>query len=254
MREYGLIGFPLSHSFSQKYFTKKFSEEAVPAVYNLYEMPNIKELPALLRSRPKLYGLSVTIPHKESVIPFLDELSDEAREVGAVNCISVMRKGNDVFTKGYNTDVYGFLESLRAVERLFSDSLILGTGGAAKAVAKALEKENISYTFVSRKRDVASGEINYSDIKPKMLQDFDLIINCTPLGTFPNIGTYPPIPYSALTKKHFAFDLVYNPSETEFLKRAAAYETPGKNGLEMLYKQADQARAIFNNDFMFFPD
>ncbi len=246
-QNYGLIGFPLRHSFSKKYFQEKFKRENINADYELFEMSEIEQFPDFLRKHPEIKGLNVTIPHKETIISYLNELSPEASEVGAVNCIKVIQKGGKTYTKGYNTDIYGFSKSLQNTGKNFSKALILGTGGAAKAVAFVLRNKGISYVFVSRKKAVSNDTINYSDLNAAVLSNYNLIINCTPLGTYPHTETYPDIAYKHLSGRHFMFDLTYNPSETLFLKKAAEFGASGKNGLEMLHMQAEKAWGIFSH-------
>jgi shikimate dehydrogenase len=242
---YGLIGYPLSHSFSQCYFTEKFEREGIAdCAYELYELKQMDELPALLAGEPRLRGLNVTIPYKEAVIPYLDEVRAEARGAGAVNTIDI----RDGQLTGYNTDVYGFEISLR---RFLNDNeadpaaaLVLGSGGAAKAVNYTLDKMGIRRATVSRSR--SRGDLKYEDIGGTALDQYTLIINTTPLGMAPNIETFPILPYEYLTPGHLLFDLVYNPGKTIFLEKGERQGCAIKNGLEMLYLQAERAWAIWN--------
>lgn len=252
MRKFGLIGYPLSHSFSKKYFTEKFTQENIrDAVYEIYEIENIRDFPTFLKQHPGLRGLNVTTPHKETVIPFLDQLGDSAQRVGAVNVIKIDH--NDKLI-GYNSDYYGFLQSLSHelsyLKNLHSlegySALVLGTGGASKAVGAALEALEISYTLVSRSKKKTKAEL-YENLNERMIRDNQLIINTTPLGTYPNTETYPDIPYQYLTPQHFLYDLVYNPAETLFLKKGKEQGTRIKSGLEMLHLQAEKAWEIWNN-------
>jgi shikimate dehydrogenase len=251
MRIYGLVGFPLAHSFSKKYFTQKFENEGITdARYELFELADIQKLPELLQANPEIKGLNVTIPYKETVIKYLDNLSQSAKEVGAVNVIKVEANGNLI---GYNSDFYGFLQSLshelsflkgtRALEGY--KALILGTGGASKAVAVALSTLKIQYRFVSRNKEQIQSLI-YENIDKEILEEYPLIINTTPLGMYPNVDTCPDIPYHFLTKRNFLFDLVYNPEETLFLKKGKDQQTRTKSGAEMLYLQAEKAWEIWN--------
>ncbi len=243
---YGLIGFPLGHSFSKSYFTDKFSRENIPAEYRNFEIENIADIRDIIQTYPQLRGLNVTIPHKEMVIPFLDELSEDAAEIAAVNVISIKRKDEKLQLKGYNTDFIGFRDSLKPFIHpdIHKKALILGTGGASKAVAYALSCLNIEYKFVSRSHK--ENALTYSELTKDILDDYRIIINTTPLGTFPDTETFTPIPYDCLTPHHFAYDLVYNPDKTVFLQKAEAKGATIKNGLEMLQLQAEAAWKIWN--------
>src|SRR5688572_7168685 len=244
MRKFGLIGFPLTHSFSRKYFTQKFQEEHIPdAVYELFELPELQKLPALISQNPELKGLSVTIPHKQNVIPFLDELDETAAKIGAVNTIKI--SGGKL--KGYNTDVIGFRESLKNFlpQNFNSAALILGTGGAAQAVKAALDELQIPFKSVSRNPD--SGNLTYEKLNPEIINNHLLIINTTPLGTYPDLENCPPILYEFLTSEHFLFDLVYNPEETLFMKNGRGKGAKTQNGYEMLVLQAEAAWKIWNS-------
>lgn len=244
-RTYGLIGFPLSHSFSKRYFSEKFEKEGIKnCVYQLFPLEHISELTQLLTTQPNLMGLNVTIPYKEQVLPFLDELAESAQRVGAVNTIKI----NNGRLVGHNTDVYGFQVSL---ERFLVEkneglsALILGTGGAAKAVAFSLQVLNIPFKYVSRQAQ--NGNFSYEDIDNEVLQKHKLIINTTPLGMSPKIDTFPPLPYHLLTNKHLLFDLVYNPEQTLFLQKGQEKGCATQNGLEMLILQAERAWQIWND-------
>ncbi|WP_231460573.1 shikimate dehydrogenase [Pedobacter sp. Leaf132] len=247
MKTYGLIGYPLSHSFSKKYFTEKFSKEHISNhQYELFPMENVSSIVNLLNDDESLCGLNVTIPHKVSVLPFLDEIDEAADKIGAVNCISVKNINGKKHLKGYNTDAFGFEESLKPLLKpQHTKALIFGDGGAAKAVKYVLHKLNIDYKTVVRKP--ASGAILYSEITDDMLQSHKLLINTTPLGMSPNLEGCPEIEYTLLSKEHLAYDLVYNPLETKFLEKAALQGASTKNGLEMLHQQAEQAWRIWNN-------
>ncbi|WP_448520418.1 shikimate dehydrogenase family protein [Rhodoflexus sp.] len=243
MQAYGLIGKKLSHSFSKKFFTEKFAREQINAVYELYELSSAEELSTLIQNNPQLRGLNVTIPYKLDVLPLLDYLAPSAVKVGAVNVIKIHPDGS---LGGYNSDYEGFKYSLLRfipTGHTFA-ALILGTGGASKAVQAVLEDLGMSYTFVSR---VPAGRncISYDELPSLGLDAHRLIINTTPLGMYPNIHEFPPLPYEELTTAHFLHDLVYNPEETAFMQRGAQYGAQVKNGLEMLYRQAEKAWEIW---------
>lgn len=242
-KKFGLIGKDISYSFSKKYFTEKFSKELFDdCTYENFDIPTIEEFPNVLKENPDLKGLNVTIPYKEAIIPFLDTMSDKAFRIGAVNVIRFTKKGN---LKGYNSDWYGFKKSLEPLlQPHHKKALILGTGGASKAVAFALDKLGIFYTFVSR--EATENAIDYNRINTTTFDNFQIIINCTPLGTSPNTKEFPPIPYEFFTEKHIAFDLIYNPEETQFLKKAKKKGATIKNGHEMLVFQAEKAWTIWN--------
>lgn len=242
-KKFGLIGKDISYSFSKKYFTEKFSKELFDdCTYENFDIQTIEEFPNVLKENPDLKGLNVTIPYKEAIIPFLDTMSDKAFRIGAVNVIRFTKKGN---LKGYNSDWYGFKKSLEPLlQPHHKKALILGTGGASKAVAFALDKLGIFYTFVSR--EASENAIDYNRVNVTTFDNFQIIINCTPLGTSPNTKEFPPIPYEFFTEKHIAFDLIYNPEETQFLKKAKKKGATIKNGYEMLVFQAEKAWTIWN--------
>lgn len=242
-KKFGLIGKDISYSFSKKYFTDKFSKELFDdCTYENFDIPTIEEFPNVLKNNPDLKGLNITIPYKEAIIPFLDTMSDKAFRIGAVNVIRFTKKGN---LKGYNSDWYGFKKSLEPLlQPHHKKALILGTGGASKAVAFALDKLGIFYTFVSR--EASENAIDYNRINATTFDNFQIIINCTPIGTSPNTREFPPIPYEFFTEKHIAFDLIYNPEETQFLKKAKKKGATIKNGYEMLVFQAEKAWTIWN--------
>lgn len=244
-RLYGLIGYPLSHSFSKKYFGEKFEKSLITdEYYDLFPMKDLNHLCELPDEFSNLVGLNVTIPYKEKVLDFLDEIDPEAAAVGAVNTIKI----KDGKWKGYNTDIYGFEQSLLNVlsnQDMPKSGLILGTGGASKAVAYVLKKLNISIQLVSRTK--GENRITYEDLDKKKLEENHLIVNTTPLGTFPNIHEAPNIDYSKLNENHLLYDLVYNPEMTLFLKNGKKHGTSTKNGLEMLYLQAEKAYSIWND-------
>lgn len=246
MDTYGIIGFPLGHSFSKRYFSEKFSREKLKSEYLNFEISDISALPSLLSQHENLKGFNVTIPYKQAIIPFLDDISEEAGKIGAVNCVKIVRQGSKPRLTGYNTDVYGFRNSLlHFIPATATKALILGNGGAAKAVRYVLRELGILTLTVSRTPREAH-EISYPEIH-SLLPDFHLIVNTTPLGTWPDICSCPDIPYSLLTSRHYLFDLVYNPETTEFMKRGATYGAHTHNGLEMLTGQAEKGWAIWNN-------
>lgn len=233
MDRYGIIGFPLGHSFSRAFFTEKFQKEHIDAEYVNFEIPSAHMLPEIVRSNPHLRGLNVTLPYKEAVIPMLDSMSDEAREIGAVNVIQV-REGR---LKGFNSDIIGFMGSLRPLLKPWHQhALVLGTGGASRAIRVGLERVGLDWTYVSR--TAAEGRLTYSALTPEVMEHFQVIVNCSPVGMFPKVDACPDIPYHLLSPRHLLYDLVYNPEETLFLKRGAQQGATIKNGLEMLHLQA----------------
>ncbi|MCP2042536.1 shikimate dehydrogenase [Pontibacter sp. HSC-36F09] len=245
MRKFGLIGKKLGHSFSKRYFTEKFAREGIAdAAYELYELPDIAGFPELLAHEPELVGLNVTVPYKEVVIPYLHGLDDSATRIGAVNTIKIAGGR----TKGYNTDYIGFRDTLQQFYPAGkgAQALVLGTGGAAKAVWAALEELAIPYTSVSR--IPAQNQLPYEAITPEVLQAYALIINTTPLGMAPDTASAPAIPYDALTPGHFLYDLVYNPQETLFLQKGRLAGAHTMNGLPMLHAQAEAAWKIWANE------
>ena len=238
MDKYGLIGYPLGHSFSISYFNQKFKDEDIDAVYENFEIPSIDLLPEVLDSNPNLKGLNVTIPYKQKVIPFLDSVSPEARAIGAVNVIKVVHEGKNVKLKGYNSDVIGFTQSIEPMlePRFHKKALILGTGGASKAIDYGLKSLGLETVFVSRYE--RPGTIQYEKITPEVVQEYNVIVNCTPLGMYPKTEECPLLPYEAMDSRTILYDLIYNPDETMFMKRGAQYGANVKNGLEMLLLQA----------------
>lgn len=240
---FGLVGRNINYSFSRAYFSEKFkNEKRANCEYVNYDIASISEFSEIATKNPTLKGLNVTIPYKEEVIPFLNKLSKNAQKIGAVNTITVSKKGK---TKGYNTDYYGFKKSLKPLlKKHHTKALILGTGGASKGVAFALDKLNISYTYVSRQSN--DQKIAYTDITEKIMKSHLLIINCSPIGTSPNIDLCPEIPYQWITAQHIAYDLIYNPEETLFLQKAKEKGAIIKNGLDMLIFQANKAWDIWN--------
>jgi shikimate dehydrogenase len=238
MEKYGLIGYPLGHSFSISYFNQKFQDEGIDAVYENFEIPTIDALTEILDSNPNLRGLNVTIPYKEKVIPFLDTVSPEARAIGAVNVIRVTHDGNNVKLKGYNSDVIGFTQSIEPMldKKWHKKALILGTGGASKAIDYGLRNLGLETVFVSRYE--RPGTIQYASITPDVVQEYNVIVNCTPLGMYPKTEECPLLPYEAMDQHTILYDLIYNPDETLFMKLGAEHGAQTKNGLEMLLLQA----------------
>nr|WP_315159032.1 shikimate dehydrogenase [uncultured Flavobacterium sp.] len=242
-RRFGLLGRNISYSFSKGYFTEKFSKEHFKGcTYENFDIQEINAFTELKENNTDLNGLNVTIPYKEAVIPFLDKLSKNATQIGAVNTIKFTKKGK---LKGYNTDYYGFKKSLEPLlEPHHKKALILGSGGASKGVAFALDQLDITYTFVSR--EAKENCIDYSLINATTFDNYQIIINCTPVGTSPNVDLFPLIPYEFFTEKHIAYDLIYNPEQTQFLSKAKAQGAQIKNGLDMLIFQAEKAWKIWN--------
>ena len=246
---YGLIGYPLSHSFSQKYFTEKFLKKGYKnCSYTNFPITDINELQHLLKHCPDLRGLNVTIPYKEQIISFINEMDAVAIEAGAVNTVRIIRNGENIYLKGYNTDVYGFSRSLEEwFATLEADlpqkAMILGTGGAAKAVACALHRLGVTTSIVSRKKNKTYEHLNADDIAAH-----PLIVNATPLGMFPKTNECPAIPYQHLTEKHYLYDLVYNPQETLFMQKGLANGASALNGARMLHLQADRAWEIWSDE------
>ena len=243
MHKYGLIGFPLTHSFSRQFFTEKFAREQIDAHYLNFEIEDISSIWEIIRDNPKLKGLNITIPHKESVIPFLDDISTEAKKIGAVNVVKI--ENNTLI--GYNTDYIGFKNSLLPLLRpdIHKRALILGTGGASKAVAHALTDLGLEWKYVSRTKN--ENNFTYNELTLEVLSEYTVIINASPVGTFPNVNECPPIPYEFITPYHLLYDLVYNPAETFFLKKGKERGAVVKNGLEMLELQALAAWEVFNS-------
>ena len=253
MKQYGLLGYPLGHSFSRAFFQEKFAREGIDADYLNFELPSIEQLPQLLSAHPDLRGLNVTIPYKQAVIPYLDELSDEARAIGAVNVIRCTMNEGRRTLKGFNSDIIGFMDSIRPLlQPHHKKALVLGTGGASKAICHGLEKLGIEWRYVSRNRPAAvpegspEGPFTYSDITPALLAEYTVIVNCTPLGMYPRVDSCPDIPYNALTPRHLLYDVVYNPDITLFMRQGRRYGAVVKNGLEMLHRQAIASWEFWN--------
>ena len=245
MDKYGLIGYPLGHSFSVGYFNEKFSNEHINAKYINFENPCIEDFAEVIESNPELRGLNVTIPYKEQVIPYLDSLSPEANAIGAVNVIRITRKGDKTHLKGFNSDVIGFTRSIEPLlERHHKKALILGTGGASKAVDYGLRSLGIETKFVSRTK--RPGFFTYEEITPEIIKDYNIIVNCTPLGMYPNTDVCPTLPYEAMDSHNLLYDLLYNPDETLFMQKGKEHGAITKNGLEMLLLQAFASWEFWN--------
>lgn len=239
MDTYGIIGYPLGHSCSPRYFNERFQNENIDAEYLRFEIKDIQNLEHILKNNPTLKGFNVTIPHKQTILPFLDEISDEAKAIGAVNCVKVSRVNNKTKLYGYNTDMFGFRNALQSFMPVNTQkALILGNGGAAKAVRYALHTSHMETLTVSRTPRQAE-EISY-DALPAHLPSCHLLVNTTPLGTWPNTEDFPDIPYQLLTSDHYLFDLVYNPSETAFMKKGNAAGAHTCNGYAMWLGQAQK--------------
>jgi shikimate dehydrogenase len=247
MKLFGLVGFPIDHSWSATYFSDKFRTlDLDDHDYRLFSLPDLHELKRLILEQPDLIGFNVTIPHKINIIPLLDAIDPEARKIGAVNCVQVIRKNSQILLTGHNTDVYGFRESLEPLlKNQPYKALILGTGGASKAVAFVLEGKQIACTFVSRTKQSAD-ILTYQALTDEIIREHNIIINTTPLGMFPNILTLPDIPYRSISSGHLVIDLVYNPSRTLFLEKSAATGAEICNGLKMLELQAEKSWSIWN--------
>jgi shikimate dehydrogenase len=239
---YGLIGKKLAHSQSKQFFTTFFDVNKINASYKLFELKTIHELPVLLQNNPDLKGLNVTIPYKQEVLPFLDEIDFDAKMIGAVNAIAVVQKKGKIVLRGFNTDAFGFDKSLQKVIQVPNKkkALILGTGGAARAVRYLLRKNGIIFKSVGR-TGLKSDELTYNEITPQLIEEFEIIINTTPLGMFPHLDDAPKIPYQSIGKDHILMDLIYNPAETIFLKEGKQRGAVTINGQEMFVLQASKS-------------
>ncbi|MBP7506502.1 MAG: shikimate dehydrogenase [Prolixibacteraceae bacterium] len=248
MKTFGLIGYPLGHSFSKKFFTEKFEKDGLTDYQYLnFEIDTIEKFPEILQSEFNICGLNCTIPYKQQVMNYLSEIDEEAAIVGAVNTIKVINTPSGIKLKGYNTDVIGFERSIKPMlNEKHNSALICGTGGASKAIKFILEKLGIRYLSASIEAELFDNEIRYSDIGRKLIEESLVIINATPLGTFPRTNNCPDIPYEHITKDHVLFDLVYNPEVTLFMKKGIEKGANTKNGLEMLHGQAIAAWEIWN--------
>lgn len=244
---FGLIGYPLDHSWSKKFFEQKFKQNnLLDHRFKLFPIPLAKELIPLIKANSDLVGLNVTIPHKQTVLKYLNTVEATANEIGAVNCIRIVRSGGDITLMGYNTDVYGFEMAIKPfLKKNHTRALILGTGGSAGAVSRVLNKIGIEHLFVSRNPHDCK-QVSYQFIDYANIRDYPLIINASPIGMFPQIHTFPDIPYEFLTPDHLLFDLVYNPELTKFLKIGKKYGAQISNGLKMLEFQADKSWEIWN--------
>lgn len=244
MKKFGLIGYPLSHSFSLKYFTEKFQKENITdCSYENFPIEDISQLHHIIKQNPELAGLNVTIPYKEQVMELLNTVDGIAKDIGAVNTIKIYPDGT---LKGFNTDAWGFAKSLSSVlNPAYKQALVIGSGGASKAVTYVLKRIGINPIIVSR--NPQKGQFNYQEIDKALITESKLIVNCSPLGTFPDIKSYPLIPYEHVNSEHFLYDLVYNPEETEFLKRGKKQGAKVKNGKEMLLAQAEESWKIWND-------
>lgn len=247
MDRYGLIGYPLGHSFSINYFNEKFENEGIDAVYENFEIPQIEDIKEIIDAHPDLRGLNVTIPYKQAVMKFIKELSPEAKTIGAVNVIRIEHRGNKAVLKGFNSDVIGFVRSIEPLLNTYHQrALILGTGGAAKAVEYGLQQLGIESLFVSRTKK--QNAITYEGVTPELVKTHRVIVNCTPKGMYPNIDECPALPYEAIDNHHLLYDLLYNPDETKFLRKGAERGATVKNGLEMLLLQAFASWEIWNGE------
>lgn len=242
MKTFGLIGKNISYSFSRSYFSNKFEAEGIPAVYKNFDLKSLANFPKIFNSPDEIAGLNVTIPYKEEIIQYLDELDPVARAIGAVNTVKIEKSGK---LTGHNTDYFGFMESIRPhLQDQHSSALILGTGGASKAIAYALDQLGISFKFVSR--SPGTENLQYSELNKEHFQKYKLLVNCTPLGTYPNTTNYPPIPAAYLDKEHLVYDLIYNPATTQLMKLALQQKAKVLNGQRMLELQAEKAWEIWN--------
>lgn len=247
--EYGLIGFPLSHSFSQRFFNEKFNSENIDATYHNFQLPEIGAIMDILATHPRLQGFNVTLPYKERILPYLDDIDPKAKEIGAVNVVKVIHKPDgDIKLKGFNSDYIGFRDSLIPLLKEGQHSaLILGTGGASKAVRVALTSIDIKFSMVSRFMKPGV-DFTYEQLSEDIIKSHDIIVNTTPVGMYPNSAEYPPIPYENLTSCHILYDLIYNPDITNFMKLGAKHGCVVKNGLEMLLLQAFESWKIWNSN------
>jgi shikimate dehydrogenase len=247
MDKYGLIGYPLGHSFSISYFNEKFENEGIDAVYENFEIPQIEDVKEIIDSNPDLKGLNVTIPYKQQVLKYIKELSPEAKAIGAVNVIRIEHKGNKTVLKGFNSDVIGFTKSIEPILNTYhKKALILGTGGAAKAVQYGLQSLGIETLLVSRTKK--KNVITYEEVTADIVREYNVIVNCTPVGMYPHIDECPKLPYEAMDSHTLLYDLLYNPDETKFLRLGAERGATVKNGLEMLLLQAFVSWEIWNGE------
>jgi len=246
MDKYGLIGYPLGHSFSYRYFNQKFADEHIDAVYENYEIERVEDVKAIIEENKELRGLNVTIPYKEQVIPLLNDISPEAKAIGAVNVIRIERTGKKVKLVGYNSDIIGFTNSIEPMlEPYHRQALILGTGGASKAINHGLRSLGLQTTFVSRTK--REGMLTYDELTDGTMQQYKVIVNCTPVGMYPHVDECPQLPYEAMDAKTLLYDLIYNPDKTLFMRKGAEHGATVKNGLEMLLLQAFASWEYWNN-------
>lgn len=245
MQKYGLIGYPLRHSFSIGFFNEKFKSEGINAEYLNFEIPTINSLPEIIKENPDLRGFNVTIPYKEKVISYLDDIEKDAKAIGAINVVKIVRQKGKYKLVGYNSDIIGFTQSIEPLlEPFHKKALILGTGGASKAVFHGLKKLGVEATYVSRTK--RPGTLTYEELTPEVISEHTIIVNGTPVGMYPNVDDCPDIPYEYLTPNHLLYDLLYNPDTTLFMKNGAKQGAVVKNGLEMLLLQAFAAWEIWN--------
>ena len=246
MKKYGLIGYPLGHSFSMGYFNEKFKNEAINAVYENFEIPDIQDITTVIGSNPDLAGFNVTIPYKEKVMDYLDYIAPEAAEIGAVNVVKVTHNGERAVLKGFNSDVVGFGNSIKPLlSPLHKKALVLGTGGASKAVEYGLRKLGLETIKVSRTEK--DNTITYGQVTPELLSEYKVIVNCTPCGMAPHFDECPNLPYDSIDDSFLLYDLIYNPEETLFLRKGKEKDATVKNGLEMLLLQAEEGWNIWNS-------
>ncbi len=246
MKLFGIIGYPLSHSLSKAYFMEKIEREAISdAIFEIFPIASVQDLPALLATNPNLHGLAVTIPYKQQVIEYITHSSPEVVEIGAVNCIKV--RGNEL--TAFNTDIIGFEKSfVKHLQPFHKKALVLGTGGASKAVQYVLKKLGIDFLIVSRKENAAEKHIQYAQVTKAVMEEYNIVINSTPLGMSPNEDTCPDIPYNILTAEHYLYDLVYKPAKTLFLQKGEEHGAKIENGFEMLIIQAEENWRIWNEE------
>jgi len=249
MKTYGLIGYRLGHSFSRSFFTEKFANENLPDhEYVNFELDSIEEFPKVFNQGKDICGLNCTIPYKQQILQFLDEIEAEAAQIGAVNTVKIINQNGRRILKGFNTDLYGFEHSLRPMlEPKHRKALILGTGGASKAIKFLFDKMGIAYLSATTKEVPGEKEIRYKQLTEDLMNEYLIVINATPLGTFPKVDACPDIPYQFITNDHVLYDLVYNPEKTLFLKKGKSQGAKTKNGLEMLHLQALRAWEIWNS-------
>jgi shikimate dehydrogenase len=249
LKIFGLIGYPLHHTFSENYFSGKFKREKITGCeYKLFPLKSIDQFPKLIKKTPELRGLNITLPYKQTVLPLMNELDTLAKNVGAVNTIKIIRTGYRIFLKGYNTDAFAFQESIKPLLKPHHKAaLILGNGGAAKAIQRALVYGlGIDHIMFVSRNPSTIGTLRYTELDHKTIDYYKLIINTSPVGMYPEVDSFPPIPYNFLSSQHLLYDLVYNPGQTVFLKKGIENGAQTKNGLEMLYLQAEKSWDVWN--------